>query len=67
MKFKPPISDHEKDALVAAKSKKYCAEIMEAFRMGKTDKANKLKDLNPYSKSKQTDKYIAYENGYKGK
>ena len=67
MKLKPPLSDHEKDALVAAKSKLECAEILKAFEIGKTDKSSGLKNLNPFSKSRHENKYIAYENGYKDK
>lgn len=65
MKLKQPLSDHEKDAIDEAKGKKIAAEILVAFGNGRVDKLNQLKNLNPYSKSNDLNRYLAYENGYK--
>ena len=63
--MKPPLSDHEKDAIDEAKGKKIAAEILVAYKFGQTDKLNKLNNLNPYSRSRDYNRYLAYENGYK--
>jgi len=61
MKFKPPLSDHEKDDAIKKRSKVQCDEILLAFIMGREDRlAGKDYNnfyLNPYKKE-------AYKNGF---
>ncbi len=67
MKFNPLDGDRAKNQHIKEKSEKECALILAAFNLGKTDKNSGLKNLNPFSKSRDLNRYVAYENGYKNK
>ena len=67
MKFNPLDGDRARDAYFKQESEEECALILSAFYLGGNDRKDGLKNSNPFSKSRDLNRYTAYENGYKGK
>ena len=67
MKFNPLDGDRAKNAYIKQKSEKECAAILAAFNLGANDRKDGLNNSNPFSKSRDLNRYVGYENGYNNK